>query len=432
MMPKVNAVRRPGRLRVTYTPGIRFAGRVALTLGAAFVVSCNETTAPLLRYPLLDEVGTSNWTAVSVGGEHSCGLKVDGTAYCWGSNRFGQLGVFETDTTCGTGSGVAACALRPVAVQTTVKFLSISAGQRHTCGITTDREAYCWGANDENQLAAFGLGGPTLMRVPGTLPWTQISAGYTHSCAVRSDGALYCWGQNERGQLGNNSVFTSSTPVAVQLSSPIAAVSTGQARTCARTTAGIVYCWGAIWVVRQEGLELSRTQPVPELVPDAPAMAWLSVGSFTTCGADISGFAYCWEANPRGTIGDGSLDGSTTPRRVGSDLEFVQLSAGLAQTCGVTIAGAGFCWGDDTFGQLGVPATSIGRCGDNAHPCSLTPTPVLGRQSFTEIATGLGSHTCGVTTRGNLYCWGLGTSGQRGDGTTRQAVSTPLTIVEPH
>jgi alpha-tubulin suppressor-like RCC1 family protein len=36
-----------------------------------------------------------------------------------------------------------------------------------------------------------------------------------------------------------------------------------------------------------------------------------------------------------------------------------------------------------------------------------------------------------VTTRGNLYCWGLGQSGQRGDGTEASAVATPALVVEP-
>ena len=59
------------------------------------------------------------------------------------------------------------------------------------------------------------------------------------------------------------------------------------------------------------------------------------------------------------------------------------------------------------------------------------PVRVVGRQQFTEISTGFGSHTCGVTTKGNLYCWGLGVSGQRGDGLGAAATSVPTLVVEP-
>ena len=406
--------------------------RATIILAVAGLAACNETSAPILRYPVLDEVGQSNWKTVSVGAEHTCALDTDGTAYCWGSNQYGQLGVTVTDTVCTTSSTSFSCSDIPVPVSTSLKFLSISAGQRHTCAITVDDAAYCWGANDQGQSGS-GTTGPVLRVVSGSLPWTQISAGYTHTCAVRSDGQLFCWGQNDRGQLGSDAVTTSSTPLRVSFRDPIAAVTTGQSRTCARTTVGVVYCWGAIWVVRQARNELTRSQPSPELVSNAPAMSSLSVGALTTCAVDLTGLAYCWEANPRGSIGDGTFEGTTVPTRVASDLQFVQVSSGLAHSCGITNSGIGYCWGDDSYGQLGIPSAGVSeRCGEGSSPCSSTPVAILGRQSFVEISAGLGGHVCGIPTRGNLYCWGLGSFGQRGDGTLGTAVSTPITVAAPH
>lgn len=399
---------------------------------AAALIGCSETTEPVRRFPVLDDVGESQWATVSVGGDHTCGLQVNGAAFCWGSNRSFQLGVAQVDTSCGTASSAYECALSPQPVQPGVKFLSISAGARHTCAITESREAYCWGANDYGQVGDFASTSPTLVRVPGSLGWTDISAGFTHTCAVRTDGALYCWGSNDRGQIGNGTMTGSSGMTRVPIGAPIASVSTGQGRTCARSTLGAVYCWGAVWTSRTGGLEMTRSQATPQLVPSSPAMAWVSVGSFTTCGADASGLAYCWEGNPRGQLGNGSQDGSTVPMRVSSDLAFVQVSAGIVQSCGVTTSGAGFCWGDDSFGQLGVsPSSLIERCGGQNLPCSTVPTAVFGAQKFTEISAGFGSHVCGVTIKGNLYCWGLGVSGQRGDGTMSYATSVPIQALEP-
>ena len=266
----------------------------------------------------------------------------------------------------------------------------------------------------------------------GSLGWTQISAGVTHTCAVRTDGALYCWGANDRGQLGNGSFATSDNLIRAQIAAPVAEVSAGEQRTCARTTLGTVYCWGAIWQERSGGLEITTVQTSPTTVPNAPSMASLSVGTFTTCGADATGFGYCWEANPRGQMGNGTQDGSKSPMRVASNLAFIQMSAGIVQTCGVVTNGAGYCWGDDTFGQLGVSPSSLAeRCGSQVLPCATRPTPVYGRQQFSQISTGFGSHSCGVTIRGNLYCWGLGVSGQRGDGTASYAVTVPVQVREP-
>jgi alpha-tubulin suppressor-like RCC1 family protein len=429
--PNAIATRSPGLLK-SIAVLVRIVVSTAALAGVGGLVSCTEPTVPARRYPVLEDVGQSDWQSVSAGEDHTCALKRDGSAYCWGSNQYGQLGITHSDTTCGTGANKFPCSPTPQPVPGTAKFISISAGQRHTCAITTQREAFCWGANDQSQLGGFAGTGPTPVKVQSSLPWAEVSAGSTHSCGVRSDGALFCWGQGNRGQIGDGTFFNSALPSRVGIPAPVATVSTGDARTCARTTIGTVYCWGAVWTATQSGLELSRSQTTPQLVPGAPAMSLLSVGSFTTCGADISGFAYCWEANPRGEIGNGTRVGSTTPLRISSDLDFVQLSAGIVQSCGIVSSGAAYCWGDNSFGELGIPiAEMVERCGDGTLPCTTTPIPVLGRQSFTEISTGFGSHTCGVTTRGNLYCWGLGVSGQRGDGTISNGVTTPALVVEP-
>ncbi|HEX4684671.1 MAG TPA: hypothetical protein VH277_18275 [Gemmatimonadaceae bacterium] len=412
---------------------IRCAAILVAAVAVVSSASCSDSTAPARRFAVLDDVGQSDWTSVSVGGDHTCGLKSDGTAYCWGSNEFGQLGIAQSDTTCGGGStAVYACSLTPQAVETDVKFSSISAGERHTCGITTDRRAFCWGANESEQISDIAPTGPTLVEITSTLPWVQISAGFTHTCAVRSDGALFCWGSNDRGQLGNNTFNNTGVISRVSLQGAVGVVAAGQSRTCARTTNGVVLCWGAIWVDRENGEEITRSQASPITVPAAPAMAGLSVGSFTTCGTDRNGVAYCWEANPRGEMGTGTVDGSIVPQQVDGNLQFVQITAGILQTCGITTSGAAYCWGDDSFGQLGVSTAALPeRCTDAGAPCATKPVAVVGRQDFTEISTGFGSHTCGVSVNGNLYCWGLGLSGQRGDGSTFSAIATPLRVVEP-
>jgi alpha-tubulin suppressor-like RCC1 family protein len=383
-------------------------------------------------FPVLDDVGASDWQSVSVGDAHTCGLKSTGAAYCWGSNQYGQLGVTAVDTACGSAEARIPCALRPALAAPGLTFVSISAGSRFTCGITSTRAAYCWGANDENQLGDFSPGGATPVLIPSAFGWSQISAGFSHACAVRTDGALFCWGANDRGQLGTGRIAGNVAPIRVPMAATVAAVSAGQQRTCARTTAGQVFCWGSIWTARVDGVEMARVQSSPQAVPGAPAMSSLSVGTFTTCGADLSGVAYCWEANPRGEMGTGTDSGSTTPVRVATDVPLVQLSAGMVQTCGVGVSGIGYCWGDDSFGQLGVsPSTLAERCGSQQMVCATTPVAVFGRQQFTDISTGFGSHTCGVSTHGNLYCWGLGTSGQRGDGTDSFAIAIPILVQEP-
>lgn len=427
MTPNASAARNPGLLRFMR---LLFRARPRLALVAAFTLAaCTEATAPARRFPVLTDDGESDWASVSAGGDHTCALKTNGTAYCWGNNENGQLGTAQSDTVCGTKVNAYPCTLVPRRVDSNLTFLSISAGLHHTCAISTAHLAYCWGDNTDGQVADFASSGPVLVQIPSTLPFAQISAGATHTCAVRSDGALMCWGSNDRGQLGSGTL--ASGTVRVFLGGVAASVSAGQERTCARTTSGIVSCWGATWFQRQNGLEMTRAVFSPTSVPAAVPMSTLSVGTFTTCGTDFQGRAYCWEANPRGEMGNGTRDGALVPHLVAGGLSFVQVSAGIVQTCGIATTGAGYCWGDDSFGELGVhPSVLVERCDAQNLPCATTPIAVTGLQKFVDISTGFGSHACGVTTKRNLYCWGLGTSGQRGDGSMFGGIATPIRVVE--
>lgn len=139
----------------------------------------------------------------ALGTNHACGIIVDGSAVCYGSNGSGQLGDgTNTDRTSA-----------PVRVTGGIHFTSLTAGNLFTCGLATDGFAYCWGANGSGQL---GVGGganrssPT--RVSGNIPFATLVAGQNHVCGSTSAGATYCWGANGSGQIGDGSTTNRSTP----------------------------------------------------------------------------------------------------------------------------------------------------------------------------------------------------------------------------
>ena len=151
----------------------------------------------------------------------------------------------------------------------------------------------------------------------------------------------------------------------------------------------------------------------------------VSAGFVHTCGFTTAGAAYCRGGNYFGQLGDGTTTQRTSPHAVGGGLTFAVVSAGFQYTCGVTTAGAAYCWGYNPVGELGDGQTS-GPQLCSGQPCSTTPVAVLGRLTFAAVSAGYG-HTCGVTTAGGAYCWGINYWGQLGDGDTTRRTS-PIAV----
>ena len=142
-------------------------------------------------------------------GGYTCALTTTGQAYCWGLNNQGQLGNNST-----TNSRI------PVAVQMPagVSFQSIAAGYYHTCALTTTGQAYCWGRGSSGRLGNNSTTDsriPVAVQMPAGVSFQSIAASSLHTCALTTEGKAYCWGQGSIGQLGNNSTTDSSIPLAV-------------------------------------------------------------------------------------------------------------------------------------------------------------------------------------------------------------------------
>jgi alpha-tubulin suppressor-like RCC1 family protein len=91
------------------------------------------------------------------------------------------------------------------------------------------------------------------------------------------------------------------------------------------------------------------------------------------------------------------------------------VAAGLSQTCGVSTTGEAYCWG---IGPLGGLTTR-----------QLKPFPVAGGLHFAGLSAASG-HTCGTTTAALAYCWGGNGWGQLGDGTTTER-QLPTAVASP-
>jgi alpha-tubulin suppressor-like RCC1 family protein len=116
----------------------------------------------------------------------------------------------------------------------------------------------------------------------------------------------------------------------------------------------------------------------------------------------------CWGDNGSGQLGDGTRRDRRSPVAVpGLEAHVVAISAGLAHTCALTERGRVRCWGNDSYGQLG-----DGDGGSSRLPVAVSD---LGA-SVVAISAGE-FHTCAVTEGSRPACWGSNDSGQLGDGT---------------
>lgn len=408
----------------TAVASVSAAGLVgALTRGQATVTATSEGKVGSTTV----SVSVLAFVAVAAGGAHTCALTANGAAFCWGRNEAGQLG--RPSATVCTTIGLL-CSMTPLAVQGGINFAQLTGGGAHTCGLTSDGTAYCWGENSHGQLGdKSSASGSAPTPVSTALKFVRINAGEAHTCALTSDGAAHCWGRNNGGQLGDGTITSRSEPTPVASALQFQFIDAGgyggpidnpfPGFTCGLTIAGDAYCWGE----NAYGTLGRGTSGFPERSPAAVSgglkFVSLTVGlNDHACALTAGGQAHCWGANFRGSVGDGTADERPAPVPVSGGLNFVQLAAGgfNGHTCGRSGGGNAYCWGDNETGQVG-DGTRVDR---------LTPAAVIGGLTFTSLDAGY-RHTCGIA-NSIVYCWGSNGAGQLGNNSTI-STSEPVRVL---
>ena len=260
------------------------------------------------------------WAMVTAGDQHLCGIRNDGSLWCWGVGALGQLG---------TGSTMPAAL--PAQVMPGSRFGSVASLKDHTCAIREDGTLWCWGLNRHGQLATASSGPQqcdigTMMFSCATTPqqigvesdWVDVATGVEHTCGIRAGGTLWCWGEGRWGALGISSVMIADqeAPQRVGTESGYVDVASGEFHTCAladRSGAIRARCWGAA-LQGQTGTGNTNTvwMPTRIAITDDSGFTSIAAGWRHTC-APRAGVVYCWGDNERQQLGIASGTSVTSP-----------------------------------------------------------------------------------------------------------------------
>jgi len=177
------------------------------------------------------------FATVDAGGLHTCGIADTGDTYCWGADYGANL----------------------VRIDGSVRFVSLTLGGQHACGLTSAGEAFCFGSNTEGQLGdgtfvSSPLTGPPVP-VQTDLRFVGLSAGEFHTCGVTAEGAAWCWGRDDLGQLGDGDPPPGAAPDPSRKPLPtkvltqntfmrFATISSGRFISCSTTPDRRAFCWG--------------------------------------------------------------------------------------------------------------------------------------------------------------------------------------------
>ncbi|WP_025617523.1 Ig-like domain repeat protein [Salinispora cortesiana] len=343
--------------------------------------------------------------------------------FAWGGNAGGQLGDGTTDNSS-----------EPLAVRlpadTTVA--AVAAGERHSLALTSAGALLAWGSNYEGQLGngtIVSSGEPVPVRLPAGVRVVAVAVGANHSVALTSTGSLLAWGANNSGQLGNGTVTSSSTPIAVRLpaGTVVAAIAAGRDHNLVLTSTGpaALLAWGANSEGQLgDGTRFGRSTPVAVALPPGPIVTAVTGGGDHSLALTADGAALAWGSNSRGQLGDGTTTDSLVPVTAALPVgtEATAVAAGRTHSAVLASDGTALAWGGNKLGQLGNGSTF-----DSSEPVSVT-LPV-GTQ-LTAIASGDSDHNVVIASDGTALAWGVNSQGHLGDGTTSDS-ATPVAVSLP-
>lgn len=358
--------------------------------------------------------GNRTFSKISAGAGYAAAIQAsDGIAYCWGLGTSGQLG-----------DGTILSKSSPVAVLFGRSFVDIKCSGATTYAMESDGTIWAWGLGTSGQIGDVAISSkvyPAIVSAPShtiSKIFGKGNSSVNHAGVLTSLGHVKMWGLGTSGQLGDNSILSKSMPH-YTIGPSFTHISTGEAFTAGITALGQAYAWG-LGTSGQLGDLSITTKSIPVSVAGGYSFSYITCGAAFAAGL-VNGLAYAWGLGTSGQLGDNTILSKSSPVAVAGGRTYSAITTGgvVGRTHAIeTSTGLAFSWGVNTNGVLG-DSTIINKS---------SPVAVVGARSFTRISAG-GSHTAAIEgATGNVFCWGLGTSGELGDGTILSK-SSPVAVL---
>jgi E3 ubiquitin-protein ligase HERC4 len=241
-------------------------------------------------------------------------------------------------------------------------------------------KVFSWGSDSHGQLGGHNIGQskiPKMIRGLGTVNVAQVASGDHHGLALTCGGKLFSWGDNTSGQLG---------------------------------------------LGPNAGAKISVPQPI-ECLLSLP-IRFIACGGNHCILVSNSGAVYAWGQNLKGQLGLGDTENRPYPTQIRSlrNQKITFVACGAEHTVCLTEDGGVFSFGSGQYGQLG-------HGSKNEEQLPRKVIELMGTE-VSQIACGQRHTLALVPTRGRLYAFGLGGSGQLGNSVFTGA-NTPQVVHGP-
>ena len=402
--------------------------------------------------------------AVSGGGKHALGLKSDGKVWSWGAQADGRLGNYQT---------ASLTISSPIQVQQTgavafVNAVDVAGGHSHSMAVDSTGQLWAWGDNSNGQVGANSssnaiTAATQVLKSPVFSDFltgiVQCDAGSNFSLAVEASGQQRVWsfGSQKHGRLGSGSssgVLPYAQPVELSTGSTlqsIVQVAAGERFGLARHSNGTLFAWGdnaagqlGIGSTNQQtrAVQVAGFSPPTAIATEIAAGHDHSVAvrvSYThTDSVTYAGTVWCWGAQGRGRLGNGTTATANKTSPIGPVLKaaggyltgIIQVAGGPQHTLALDSNGKVWAWGDNRDGQLGIrqtvdaerpTAVAVLRDVDALELDGIVSIAAGGSVTYdptTGAVTGISSFSLALKSDGTLYSWGSNGNGELADGTT--------------